>query len=290
MSIKKIYILILVFISTSCSSHMSRLSIDESFTIESIENEKIIFGGISHGRKIWNEEEKKRYSEVARNAMSRQREELTIISNKAIVKAIGENNFDKMLKSITRYKKLNDNSLRKLWSVASSNKYILFSKIISDHIHREEDKEIQEENGKNKSYKVFKTHRSTVIYAEIYDLIALKVVWSGEVDYTETKTNTRYHSHRSTILKEIVSKVIENMIYGTYPKPVPLERMIKQAFFSFAENLPHRSCKEIGFKHCVKRSASWFLSENMHGNGLDKYLALRALPDPLRRVCFDALA
>lgn len=227
----------LLFLS-SCTAHMTGLEIAGSFTPLSLAQGNLIWAGLENGVATWTAEEKIQYSASAEQAIRRTRTDLTVSGQAELTKRLGETVLRQILDNFNQGKSLDPSALRQLKSGAMGSRYILFGRLLEDNVLRHRSSITERKDGKQQDFTVYKIVREIVVYAEVYDLDALKVVWSGSIKKSKSKTNKNRHYHRSNIAMDIFNELLEDVYFGEYPKPASLKKMINRAFREIAANLP----------------------------------------------------
>ncbi len=225
---------------SGCTAHMSGLTVNRYFTEESLLQGGLIWAGITAADKKWSSEEQEQYWQIVADAITRKRPDIPLRSPQRIIRKLGEALFSDILHDFSTDGELSHNSLTILQSSASGTRYILFSRIVKDRILHHHRSEVETGDPKQQYTTVYETVRETAVYSRIFDLTTLMPVWSGTILKKFSKTNVNPHSHNKSIGQDIVNELLEDAVFGDYPKPKSLEKILKRAFTGIAGNFPQK--------------------------------------------------
>jgi hypothetical protein len=244
---------------------MSDIKSDHSFTETSLVESKIIFGGLVSQVTEWTDEEIQRYSNTAVNSLSIKRDDLSFDGQYKIVDKLGQLKYAQIMRTVRAGDQLDEEILSAISETIGDLQYVAFSRIKRDEITKDQSEEMEEIDGIKKYWTKYTTNRRLVVYFEVYDLALHKLVWSGQIERESFNSSSNPHKHDSNVLKSLANKILEGFIYGTYPEPPSLEKLVEDSFAGIAENLPSKSCSELGFTNCLKKGLKRFFSKNNHG-------------------------
>ncbi len=257
-------LLVIIFIITLPSCAMMNVNyVDSSFNEKNLSAGNIIFGGLVSQKETWNEEAILKYSSIAVASLSHIRNDFIIKHYNDIIEQNKKQQLNEILEHIKNAILVDQAQLKGLINSSENFRYILFARLQSNNIRYSR----SEQKDKNKDdIIIYKTMREVLIYVDVYDLDSSKVVWSGEIKKENANENKNPHDNSSNFLTDVISAMIEDAIYGTYPQAPSLEHLIKDAFEDVARSLPASDCGVIGLGECVKKaimkSYEWLFGEN----------------------------
>lgn len=260
MIIRNILVALVAVMLGACTipTKMRNLSIKDNFTVSSLENEKLLFGGLTSSQQDWTESQIATYSDIARSAISAYREDVQVSSPANLIEKLGKEEFYRIHQEFAKNHGLSKESIVRISEISTSPKYIMFSRLLSDYInHQQNETDIKGTDGKTNRVTERKTIRYIVVSTKVYDLISFDVVMSGEMWLNDSNTKSQSLRHRGSFLKDLATNLL--LEDHTYPDPPSLEGMLNTAFRGISENLPHKSCKELGFTGCGKKAAKSLL-------------------------------
>lgn len=233
------FLLVILFLLSSCTVHMTNLLIDPGFTAESLRQKGVIWTPITSQNKRWTTKQKKQFSKIAKDSITHRRTDFSLHNPDGIIRKLGKTKFDHILYEFAYNGQVQAQSLVKIQHAAGKTRYIMFSRITQDNIQQHQKTENEKVDGKQHYYIVYETVREITVHSQLYDLTTLKMVWSGEITKKKTKTNRNPHYQGNSRIKDIAHRITEDTVFGTYPDPEPLLRkMIKRVFSGIAGNLP----------------------------------------------------
>jgi len=236
-------------VACAIPAKMRHLSVNKNFSSDSLVGGGLVFAGISSTQEDWTENQVIAFSEIARSAMLSSRDDLQLNRPDRLIETLGKEEFFHVQQEFAKNHALLKDSITKMAEVSGSSKYIMFSRVLSDtNFHQEDQHENKEKTERITEYR---TTRQLVVSTEIYDLATSEVVMSGEMwvnDYNVRSNSKRYGGN---FLTDLALNVLENN-NAYYPDPPPLDGLIEKAFDGIADNLPRKSCKEIGLVECIK--------------------------------------
>lgn len=246
--LKLIVLLYMITIISSCAAPMSNIQQNESFTLNSIKQDHIVFGGLISEIEEWNNEKFEQYSNIARKSLSTISSDISFSPNDNLVINIGYGELINYINLLLESEDENREILITLSNIAKDSRYIIFSKLLSDDIIKN--------NYSSNAENTYITERKISVFTSIYDLKNLNSVWSGNISTTISNTNTNPHHHDSNFLADLVTTLVEDVIYGNYPEPPSLESLLTKTFSDIGDNVTNRPCSELGYINCIIRSFS----------------------------------
>ncbi|MFW2372447.1 MAG: hypothetical protein ACN4GM_04945 [Gammaproteobacteria bacterium] len=229
---------------------MTNIKQDESFTISSIKQDHIVFGGLISAAEAWDKENFRHYTSIARDSLSTIYSGINFESNQNIIANIGYDELINFINLILDNNTENKEILITLSNIEKNSRYIIFSKILTDNVKKN--------NYSSKTENTYVTERKISVFTSIYDLKTLHNVWSGNITTVMSNSNTNTHQHDSNFLGDLLTTFVEDVIYGDYPKPPDIESLINKSFSDIGDNITNRPCNELGYLNCIKRSISRF--------------------------------
>lgn len=240
----------MIIILSSCTTPMTSIKQNDSFTINSIKQEHIVFGGITSAAEEWDNEKFRQYTSIARDSLSTIYSGINFDSNENILTSIGHDELINFINLILDNSVETKEALVTLSNIEKNSRYIIFSKILTDTITKN--------NYSTNTEKSYIVERKISVLTSIYDLKKLSRVWSGKITTTMSNSNTNPQKHDGNILSDLLTTLVEDVIYRDYPKPPAIEALIEKSFSGIGENITNRSCNELGYMNCFKRSISRF--------------------------------
>jgi hypothetical protein len=252
-----------------CTTPIRGLDHDPSFNPISIDASGLAVGGVVSARRPLDPGRRASYADLLRSALRSQRPNLTILTADAVVSALGEDDYQEMLRQYRELGAPSAATLRLLSKRLEHARYLVLARIDRNDTSRwTTDEAIDNSKGKRIGTKTHYRHGRTVgVSLRILDLDGGATVWSGSVEKSSWNENTEDdrdpdldddHKHQS-VGKDLRDAALAGLALGAleavlgddgtssqspppdlYPDPPDGSDLLEQAFRGFGENLPQR--------------------------------------------------
>jgi len=235
---------LMLLLISSCTNKMDNVISNKSFSAEKLQNEKVLFWGLSTGTLLQDKKEFLKLSNIALASLINKRENIDISADTILLRSLGEEKYTEIYQKHSFGETLSSEILLLISSAAEDYRYIVLSRIDKNEIT-----DISNHSDKIISYT---TKREMTIHTDIYDLQELELVWSGDNSNALSNTNSIQQHGSENFFKELIHTSVEKESYTTFPPPPTIEKMVKQSFKQLAASLPNTSCSELGYLICAK--------------------------------------
>jgi hypothetical protein len=252
----------------ACTTPIRGLDHDPSFHPGSIDASGLAVGGVVAARRPLDAGRRASYADLLRSALRAERPNLTVLTADAVVSALGEDDYEAMLRQYRELGAPSPAPLRTLSQRLERARYLVLARIDRNETSRwTTDEAIESSKGKRIGTKTHYRHGRTVgVSLRIFDLDDGATVWSGSVEKSAWNENTEDErdpdldgdrdSHQS-IGKDLRDAALAGLALGAldallgddgasspsappdpYPDSPDESDLLEQAFRSFGENLP----------------------------------------------------
>lgn len=257
-------------LAAACTTPIRGLDHDPSFNPISIGAGGLAIGGVVGARRPLDPGRRSSYADLLRTSFRAERPALTILTADAVANALGEDDYEEMLREYRELGAPSGQSLRLLAKRLDQARYLVLARIDRSETGRwTSDESIDDSKGKEIGTKTHYRHGRTVdVSLRIFDLDGRATVWSGSVEKASWNENTEEDRDsdfyddprkRQSVGKDLRDAAIAGLAIGVidailddggassssaapdpYPDPPDESDLLEQAFRGFAENLPKR--------------------------------------------------
>jgi hypothetical protein len=231
----------------SCGTKVVGVFHDPSFDYATLQEEKMAVGGVVYS--VGPQEVRTLIGDEATNRLQfellRNREDLDVLPAGAVLIAVGDEFYDKILFDYERGAMLSESHLEALREgLEGRARYVIFSRVEEDVVSRKRDLESQgDEEEKEETLKLTTSRRVTTSF-RVYDVTGGKTVWRGLIQ--KSRSNEFQFGFRSgdetdeaVWIDLVVGTVIEDpSAEPVYPDPPDLNQVLGPIFVGFADHLP----------------------------------------------------
>jgi len=245
--IKYIGLIILIITLSSCTANIKVATRDQGFTFDSIQRDKILFGGFIYRTdnwSNWSEYDFLRYSKIAQESLSFINNEIVYQDNLELIKKLSISNYLKSIRLESEKENITTGTLSRIKEALPNTRYIIFSYLTNDKSSKS--------SYKDKGNIIYSTDRAITISTVVYDLTKKTKVWKSTIETSGGESNSNPHSHNDNIFKDLIITSIEEKIYETHPADPGLEGLIKKSFSNIGDRIANKSCDKKFIK-CMKR-------------------------------------
>jgi hypothetical protein len=251
----------------ACTTPIRGLDHDPSFTPASIDASGLAVGGVVAARRPLDPGRRASYADLLRTALRAERPNLTILTADAVVSALGENDYEVMLRQYRELGAPSAATLSLLSKRLERARYLVLARIDRNETNRWTAEEaIDDSKGKRIGTKTHYRHGRTVsVSLRIFDLDDGSSVWSGSVEKAAWNENTEEvrdadfddDRKRQSVGKDLRDAALAGLAIGAldallgddagsnpspppdpYPDPPGESDLLEQAFRGFGQNLP----------------------------------------------------
>ena len=240
-------LLLCLFLLVSCATKVKGLTKSESFTYNSMMNDKMAVGGIVHTTDTWKHKSKVSYGNKLRAEIVEEVEGVKVSSAGATAKKLGRKAYTKVLNEIEEDGVLSQATIGLMKKKMKGRRYVIFGRIENDDISKnrrqyEETNSSGEKTGRENVDAT--TTRKMDVSFTVVDLMKGETAWNGMITKSSQKKST------FAVKKELGLVSLVKAIKGSeeqsaadkypYPKAPNASTILVQTFKGFAENLPEQ--------------------------------------------------
>ena len=212
---------------------------DESFTSQSIAENRIALVGVAGQYSNISSDDVTVFNDISKYYLTRYLGGDALIDAKQFEHEVGAELVENLLKHYSVDSSLLYLPLADIESMAKVSRYAAFYKI--------KDNEVVHDQHRYGDRECFYSARKMVVHFEVYDLLAMKSVWGGDIEkeLTDKNCNARTKSKNDNFAGAVVEIFVGSLIdatfdavLGTYPEAPDIQNVFAKAASGFAENMP----------------------------------------------------
>ena len=246
----------MLVILTGCSTKISDLKADPSFTYSAAVSGRIAIGGVVSSVSPLSPADTVTYSNQLKTQLSEKRPGFILIPYGAVVNQLGQEDHPRLLNELLTMGMPSNSSMGMLKQKASGYRYIAFSRIDDDSIQRtlQEGRDV---NNKPDNTVRPKTSRQVIGSLQIIDITDGNIVWSATAKtelanispFPQTVKAPPADTSRSSSFRGAVREAAREAVIGPkteaereyrYPTEPPLTRVLEDLFKGFSTNMPEK--------------------------------------------------
>lgn len=234
----------------SCAQIPTEPRPSDNIKFDDLATGHLVFGGITSSIDNWSYEQRIAYSKLARDEIASQRKTLSIKTTDWLVEKIGEQDV-LLIHEILKMKMLLDvDLLQKIKDQLNDVRYLVLARVDADSASQSSSQHTETYKKKSQEYSTYTTMRTMTISLEIYDLGESTRAWSGAFSVRDVNENENPHTSSKSPLKDLANGVLEDIMFGTHPKPTSTKNMIQIAFAKIGNVLPAPKCSDVWRPEC----------------------------------------
>jgi len=180
--------------------------------------------------------------------------------------SLGDQAYDALLSRFAAEGKLEKPDLTLLAQSTNAVRYCLFVRLELNETST--DQESFEQGGTEDEIEYYYATRTVRALFVVYDMMTAGQAWHGRITDSITNSNSVPRRHEGAFFKSLLSGLLEDLLYGTFPDPPPLDPVVSKVFADFAASFPTTP----------QRNGPAFLGLGTHGVALAQPSPPRSAP------------